>query len=940
MKILAVGLGGAGSRIVDQLYYQDRRSSVSCISSVVIDVDGNLLNQLKNLPNDCKIFFPAIDPDVHYDTRSTVDIKEIMAQIKKLDNLDIDAILVFTGLGGSLSDIIPEITEEIRKAYYEPVFAVCTLPYHNEGKRIAAKAADDIKKIEKFVDGIILFDNETWYRKIKASYETSVDDEGKSHIRQAAYAKIFPDNPRDLYKLLNDKISRQIGLLLRAGEFNESGVEYAEVVLDAGEVLNTLKDNGITAIGYAIEELPRNRFDPLQKLRPESYFSDGSHKRATRIVSLAKKAVYEEISIPCDLTSAYKALILIAGPSKELSMKGFQTVRKWIDSSIAGLEMRSGDYPVRSTKYVGIIIMLSGIQNIPRLEEIKQLSEEYKEETEQREREYAESRILMDEEINLLLNSDNAGTEDSEDESCQEESFDLYEISNRSKTEQDDDIPHNEETDDEEYYKGDPDDDVWELIDGGFSSKPPETINDEEIHPPIIEAEEVIKDMSYVNENNESDYTESLNIVEFFEDKNINLIQIVEEEDNNGCTRGYSFNELLEDDEPERYEEERSRSYEPENYPLTSIDYVKREEYEELKKELSRYREDSIKKGSSSDKSEINNKDNRIKVKNNKKRENTEDSGISLPGRADKNIADMTRMTDVSLGKAPKDRIFEVGGIKGPQMPREKSDVARVGEKISIGSTAFKANDRSFSTGNFSAGSKQRPSENSFGGGNLSAGSKQRPSENSFGGGSLSAGSKQRPSENSFAGGSLSAGSKQRPNDSAFAGSVISVAKVKKANDNSISGRIISVRQNIVPKDSGNFKVGSKIKKPKELLSDGVKIGSNTRPKELLSDNMRLSGGIKKPKELLSGGVKIGSNPGPKELLSGGVKIRGEISGRNERNTRKNDNINGNIFDQETSGSKRENNLEEINTEQKSNNNRKKEETGKNKGNRSDISWI
>ncbi|EHQ36812.1 tubulin/FtsZ family protein [Methanoplanus limicola] len=914
MKILAVGLGGAGSRIVDQLYYQDRRSSVSCISPVVIDTDGNLLNQLKNLPNDCKIFFPAIDPDVHYDTRSTVDIKEIMAQIKKLDNIDIDAILVFTGLGGSLSDIIPEITEEIRKAYYEPVFAVCTLPYHNEGRRIAAKAADDIKKIEEYVDGIILFDNETWYRKIKASYETSVDEEGKSHIRQAAYAKIFPDNPRDLYKLLNEKISRQIGLLLRAGEFNESGVEYAEIVLDAGEVLNTLKDNGITAIGYAIEELPKNYFDPLQKLRSESYFTDGSHKRATRIVSLAKKAVYEEISIPCDLTSANKALILIAGPSKELSMKGFQTVRKWIDSSIAGLEMRSGDYPVRSTKYVGIIIMLSGVNNIPRLEEIKQLREEYKEELEEKKREDAENRILMEEEIDLLLSSDNSETEYTEDETCRNESYNLYEISDRFKTEQNYDIPYQEEREEDEYYIEDPDSDAWELIDGGFSSKPPEISDGDEIHPPIIEAEEDIKDMDYVNENNEGDYTESLNIVEFFEDENSALIQNGEDKDNSGYTRGISFNELLEDDEPVKYEEkkfhtynqinnrtEEDISYGAENYPLTSRDYVKREEYEELKKELSRYREESGSRENSAGHKEKKVKDQQIPISNNKKEEK-EDSGISVPGRADKNIADMTRMTDVNLGKAPKDRIFEVGGIKGPRIPKEKSDVARVGEKISIGNTSFKANDRAFSTGNISAGSKLRPSENSFGGGNLSVGPKVRPSENSFGGGKISA------------------GSVLKPNDSTFSGSSISVAKVKRASDDSISGRKVSVRQNIVPKDSGNFKVGSKIKKPKELLSDGVKIGSNTRPKELLSDNMKLSGGVKRPKE----------------LLSGDVKIRGETAGKNRRNTPKNNDI----FDQEPSAGRREKGTAEAANQQKSNNNSKKEESEKKTGSHGDLFWI
>ena len=78
------------------------------------------------------------------------------------------------------------------------------------------------------------------------------------------------------------------------------------------------------------------------------------------------------------MTSAHKALILIAGPSHELSMKGYMTVRKWIDRSIAGLETRSGDYPVMNTKNVAIIIMLSGLENIPRLTELREIQSQYK----------------------------------------------------------------------------------------------------------------------------------------------------------------------------------------------------------------------------------------------------------------------------------------------------------------------------------------------------------------------------------------------------------------------------------------------------------------------------------------------------------------------------------------------------------------------------------
>lgn len=377
MRVLAIGLGGSGARIADHLYDHDQRSKVGCMNVVAIDTDANTLLQLRYLPDGVKIHFPSIDPDQHVDARTTIDIEEIMTRIQKLDTVEIDSIMVFGGLGGSMVDVISLIVPELRKSFIEPIFAVLTLPCLSEGKKKAAKAADDIDMIESHVDGIILFDNETWYRKIKEACGSEAADAKGMPFGISRKGSLSPDNPRDVYRMLNERIARQVGLLLRAGEFNEEGIEAAEVVLDAGEILNTLGGNGMVAVGYASEMLPHTWFDMFDRWRSARFFFEGATQRAARIVSLAKQAVYEDISIPCDLTSADKALILIAGPSRELSFKGFQTVRKWIDRSIAGLEMRSGDYPVRNTKYVGIIVMLSGLYNIPRLEEIRALREEY-----------------------------------------------------------------------------------------------------------------------------------------------------------------------------------------------------------------------------------------------------------------------------------------------------------------------------------------------------------------------------------------------------------------------------------------------------------------------------------------------------------------------------------------------------------------------------------
>jgi len=394
MRVLAIGLGGAGSRVVDILYDHDRRSKVCCMSAVAIDIDPNSLVQLRHLPEPARIFFPPVDAIDPGDIMNIVDIEEVMTRIQRLDTMEIDAILFCCGLGGNVVDIVPSIVEELRKSYLEPIFALAILPCLDEGKRVSAKAADDLDMLQEFMDAIILFDNETWSQKIKAAAEEGGDTGIMAQIRRSPISL----DPRTHYNVLNERIARQIGLLLRAGEFSEHGVEVAEVVLDAGEVLNTLKGMGFVAVGYAAERLPGGWLDFLYRRRSMKYFIEGSHEKAARIVSLAKKAVYEEVSIPCDLTSADKALVLIAGPSAELSMKGFQTVRKWIDRSIAGLEMRSGDYPVRYTSFVGIIVVLSGLSNVPRVEEIREIRTDYQLEREEERLRAEEAEQMREEE--------------------------------------------------------------------------------------------------------------------------------------------------------------------------------------------------------------------------------------------------------------------------------------------------------------------------------------------------------------------------------------------------------------------------------------------------------------------------------------------------------------------------------------------------------------
>jgi cell division GTPase FtsZ len=384
MRIVAIGLGGAGCRIVDSLYATDRHSSkVACVQGLAIDVDETTLHQLEGMPDSAKIFFPPFDPENPDSSEgagptATIDIAEIVSRINNFESGETDAIVVCCGLGGSMADIVPHVVAGLRASIVEPIFGLVTLPCLAEGKKRSAKAADDIDILSPLLDGMILFDNETWYKKIKAGNAKLVKKE-KGLAQMLGFGRDEPKISPELatYLLLNEAIVRRISLILRAGEFRaDGGIDLAEVVLDSGEVLNTMKDGGFITIGYAVERLPSNPLAFLSQLKPAGVFNEESKKKASRIVDLAKQAIYHEVSTPCDMTSAHKALVLIAGPSHELSMQGFMTVRKWIDRSIKGLEMRSGDYPVVNTKNVAIIVMLSGLENIPRVSELKEIREQ------------------------------------------------------------------------------------------------------------------------------------------------------------------------------------------------------------------------------------------------------------------------------------------------------------------------------------------------------------------------------------------------------------------------------------------------------------------------------------------------------------------------------------------------------------------------------------
>ena len=171
------------------------------------------------------------------------------------------------------------------------------------------------------------------------------------------------------------------------------------MVVDSSEIINTLRGGGISSVGYAISEaipvakgggkssskkdsngglLSSILGKKEKKAEPHVDIASGEDKSA-KIIGLVRRAMLGRLTLPCDYSTAERALVLVAGPPTELDRKGVEKSKSWVEENIAGVEVRGGDYPVDSG-YVAAVVLLASIGEAPRIRELMELAKEAKEE--------------------------------------------------------------------------------------------------------------------------------------------------------------------------------------------------------------------------------------------------------------------------------------------------------------------------------------------------------------------------------------------------------------------------------------------------------------------------------------------------------------------------------------------------------------------------------
>jgi cell division GTPase FtsZ len=365
MKLAMIGFGQAGGKVLDKfLEYDERTGSNIVRAAVAVNTAKADLMGLERVPEEQRVLIGqarvkghgvGADNELGAEVAEE-DIDEIQGAIDNIPVHEVDAFLIIAGLGGGTgSGGSPVLAKHLQRIYTEPVYGLGILPGSDEGGIYTLNAARSFQTFVREVDNLLVFDNDAW-RKSGESMESG-------------------------YSAINEEIVRRFGILFGAGEVKRGG-EVAESVVDSSEIINTLACGGVSTVGYAREELQRSEQNKGLLSRFTGKNGEAEIDAATttnRITSLVRKATLGRLTLPCEVGGTERALLVMSGPPKYLNRKGIERGRKWLEEQTGSMEVRGGDYPISSSKYVAGVVLLSGVTNVPRIKELQQVAIEAQE---------------------------------------------------------------------------------------------------------------------------------------------------------------------------------------------------------------------------------------------------------------------------------------------------------------------------------------------------------------------------------------------------------------------------------------------------------------------------------------------------------------------------------------------------------------------------------
>ena len=365
MKFALLGVGGAGGRIVNALAKIEANSdrTFSRDQFLVFDTTKAAFEEFTEVPPNKHVLVGDTHPDIRgegldgdVDLGAAVaeeDTDEIFREFDKLATHEVHATVFVAGLaGGTGGGVGPVILKGLQSVTENPVYVLGILPADCEGDQAASNAARALRSYVELADNTILFDNDAWF-----------DEEADGDLEET-------------YQRLNVELVTRIIAVLAAGELEDAPI--AENRMDASDIMRTLEPGGVSTLGYATTELDRPS-GLLERLLAVLKRDDDEEPvtDATQIQELIQSTVRQKLTVPCQLDSTERGLLVLSGPRDVCSRKGFETGRYWLEQETDTVDVRAGDEP-KDGSLISASVLLTNVTDVPRIEELQRRAVAYK----------------------------------------------------------------------------------------------------------------------------------------------------------------------------------------------------------------------------------------------------------------------------------------------------------------------------------------------------------------------------------------------------------------------------------------------------------------------------------------------------------------------------------------------------------------------------------
>ncbi|MHB8105577.1 MAG: tubulin/FtsZ family protein [Dehalococcoidales bacterium] len=347
MKLVVVGLGQCGGRLADEFARLNGRARTKRGMDIItgcfaVNTDASDLLGLTSIGRDHhhRILIGGRKTGGH----GVGKVNELGAEIAKedsdkiIDNLrsikrfyETDAFLLIAGTaGGTGSGAISVVTQHLKERYFDkPVWNLLILPFEHEEateERTVFNVATCLKSCYSVADAVFLIDNQRYVRK-DASIQSNLSK-------------------------INNMIAAPFYNILCAGEEKKSK-NIGSKLLDAGDIIQTVV--GWTAIGYG------KTLTPTFKI-PE--FGSDFRRKGTDIQKgiRAMDEAISELSMKCNPADARRALYLVSGPPKDLSIDMIKEIGDYMRDIAPEAIIRNGDYP-RDNGVIDVTVLFSELSD-------------------------------------------------------------------------------------------------------------------------------------------------------------------------------------------------------------------------------------------------------------------------------------------------------------------------------------------------------------------------------------------------------------------------------------------------------------------------------------------------------------------------------------------------------------------------------------------------